>query len=122
MAMVEVQERAGCDVEFRPDQTCCGQPAYNSGFPEEAHRVAEHYLKVFEGAEYVVVPSGSCTAMLSHFSATPRVFEFSDFLVNVMNVSDVGARLDSTVTYHDSCHALRELHIKEAPRRLLSNV
>jgi len=122
MAMVEVLERAGFDVEFRPDQTCCGQPAYNSGFPEEAHRVAEHFSKVFEGAEYVVVPSGSCTAMLSHFCATPRVVEFSDFLVNVMNVSDLGARLDSTVTYHDSCHALRELHIKAAPRRLLSNV
>jgi L-lactate dehydrogenase complex protein LldE len=133
MAMAEVLERAGCEIDFREAQTCCGQPAFNSGYREEARGVAEHFLKVFEGAEYIVVPSGSCTAMLSHHYSDlipghheSRVWEFSKFLTEVLKVDDVGARLGSkmegTVTYHDSCHALRELKIKDAPRRLLANV
>jgi len=122
--MAEVLERAGCDVEFRADQTCCGQPAFNSGYPEEARRVARHFLKVFEGAEYIVVPSGSCAAMIAHHYAEPdpRVWEFSQFLTAFLQVEDVGASLDRVVTYHDSCHALRELKIKDAPRRLLAKV
>jgi L-lactate dehydrogenase complex protein LldE len=122
MAMAEVLERAGCEVEFREEQTCCGQPAFNSGYRDEARAVGEHYMKVFEGAEYVVVPSGSCAAMLSHQLHDTRVWEFSQFLTSVLKVDDLGARFDSTVTYHDSCHALRELKIKDAPRRLLSKV
>ncbi len=118
--MAEVLERAGCEVEFREDQTCCGQPAFNSGYRDEADRVAAHFDRVFRGAECIVVPSGSCTAMLKHHGAT--AFEFSEFLIDVLRVEDVGARLDRTVTYHDSCHALRELKIKDAPRRLLANV
>ena len=149
--MAEVLERAGCELEFRQAQTCCGQPAFNSGYVEEARRVAGHFLKVFDGAEYIVVPSGSCATMISHHydqicgagshagepvsrpaSGFPgrttengpphNVWEFSQFLVDVLHVEDVGAKLDRMVTYHDSCHALRELRIKEAPRRLLSNV
>jgi len=122
--MAEVLDRAGCEVEFRPDQTCCGQPAFNSGYPEEARRVAAHFQKVFEGAEYIVAPSGSCTAMIAHHrdQHDPRVYEFSQFLADVLHVEDAGARLDRVVTYHDSCHALRELKIKDAPRRLLANV
>ncbi|HLX43882.1 MAG TPA: (Fe-S)-binding protein [Bryobacteraceae bacterium] len=129
MAMAEVLERAGCEVEFREAQTCCGQPAFNSGYREEARDVARHFLKVFEGAEYIVIPSGSCTSMISHHYADlfdghheTRVHEFSRFLVEVLKVDDVGARLDSVATYHDSCHALRELKIHDAPRRLLRNV
>jgi L-lactate dehydrogenase complex protein LldE len=124
MAMAEVLERAGCEVEFREAQTCCGQPAFNSGYREEARRVENHFLKVFEGAEYIVVPSGSCASMISHHyeQPNPRVWEFSKFLVDVLHVEDLGARLDGVVTYHDSCHALRELKIKDAPRRLLANV
>jgi L-lactate dehydrogenase complex protein LldE len=129
MAMAEVLERAGCEVEFREAQTCCGQPAFNSGYREEARDVARHFLKVFEGAEYIVVPSGSCTSMIAHHYADlfdghheTRVYEFSRFLVDVLKVDDVGARLDSVATYHDSCHALRELKIHDAPRRLLRNV
>ncbi|HWZ31056.1 MAG TPA: (Fe-S)-binding protein [Bryobacteraceae bacterium] len=124
MAMAEVLERAGCDVEFREAQTCCGQPAFNSGYREEARRVAAHFMKVFEGSEYIVVPSGSCASMISHHydQPDPRVWEFSKFLVDVLHVEDLGARLDRVVTYHDSCHALRELKIKDAPRRLLANV
>jgi L-lactate dehydrogenase complex protein LldE len=81
-------------------------------------------LKVFEGAEYIVVPSGSCAAMIAHHYSEPdpRVWEFSQFLLNVLKIEDVGARMDRVVTYHDSCHALRELRIKDAPRRLLANV
>lgn len=133
--MVEVLERAGCQVEFREAQTCCGQPAYNSGFHDEARSVAKHFLKVFEGADYIVTPSGSCAAMISHHYAdlfganddrvariAPKVWEFSRFLLDVLHVEDLGARLDRVVTYHDSCHALRELRIKDGPRRLLSRV
>lgn len=134
MAMADVLERAGCEVEFREAQTCCGQPAFNSGYRDEARTVAEHFLKTFEGAEHIVVPSGSCASMISHHFAEllpgdkrvhdlePRVWEFSQFLTNVLKVEDVGATFDGLVTYHDSCHALRELKIKDGPRKLLENV
>jgi L-lactate dehydrogenase complex protein LldE len=129
LAMAEVLERSGCEVEFRADQTCCGQPAFNSGYRESAREIATHFLKIFEGAEHIVVPSGSCAVMISHHFADlfpghheSRVWEFSSFLTEVLGIEDCGARLDRIVTYHDSCHALRELQIKDAPRRLLSNV
>jgi len=131
MAMAEVLERAGCEVEFREAQTCCGQPAFNSGYRHEARAVASHFLKVFEDAEYIVVPSGSCASMISHHYAdlfgeqnpvADRVYEFSQFLTDVLHIEDVGARLDRVVTYHDSCHALRELNLKDVPRRLLKQV
>ncbi|MGA3190198.1 MAG: (Fe-S)-binding protein, partial [Bryobacteraceae bacterium] len=130
IAMAEVLERAGCEVEFRDAQTCCGQPAFNSGYRDQARAVAEHFLTTFEGAENIVVASGSCCAMIGHHfaelfpdhKALPRVWEFSQFLTGVLQVEDVGARFDGLVTYHDSCHALRELKIKEGPRKLLRNV
>lgn len=138
MAMVEILERLGYEVLFPETQTCCGQPAFNSGYHPEACSVAEHFLQVFEEAETVVVPSGSCTAMITHHFSTlfakrpelqaraaalaPRVFEFTQFLLEEAKVEDVGARFPHRVTYHDSCHALRELHLKEAPRRLLRQV
>ncbi|HUQ91738.1 MAG TPA: (Fe-S)-binding protein [Bryobacteraceae bacterium] len=138
MAMAEVLEHVGYEVEFRQSQTCCGQPAFNSGFRAESRQVAEHFIQVFRDAEYIVVPSGSCTAMITHHffdifprdSAlyeeaeylAPRVFEFSRFLTEVAKVEDVGASFDGIVTYHDSCHALRELHIREGPRTLLRKV
>jgi len=134
LAMADVLERTGCEVEFREAQTCCGQPAFNSGYRDEARTVAEHFLKTFEGAEHIVVPSGSCASMISHHFAEllpgdkrvhdlePRVWEFSQFLTNVLKVEDVGATFDGLVTYHDSCHALRELKIKDGPRKLLGNV
>ena len=136
--MAEVLERLGYPVDFRPAQTCCGQPAFNSGYPEEARTLARRFFDIFRDAEYIVVPSGSCTSMISHHfedifqddpqrladahRLSPRVFEFSRFLLEVAGVEDVGARFDGVVTYHDSCHALRELRVKEGPRRLLSNV
>ncbi len=138
MAMAEVLERLGYELDFPGDQTCCGQPAFNSGYREEARTVARHFLKVFETAECVVVPSGSCTSMVTHhfaelFHKEPetlkrvhalenRVWEFSSFLTEVAGVEDVGARFDGVVTFHDGCHALRELGIRSAPRRLLARV
>jgi L-lactate dehydrogenase complex protein LldE len=138
MAMAEVLERIGWEVDFPEEQTCCGQPAFNTGYREEARQVARHFLKVFRDAEYIVVPSGSCTSMITHhyeelfhkepehLEATrriaPRVWEFSKFLLEVARVEDVGAHLERVVTFHDSCHGLRDLGIKEGPRRLLSRV
>lgn len=138
MAMAEVLERAGYEVEFREDQTCCGQPAFNTGYREDARKAAGHFIRVFRDAEFIVVPSGSCASMVSHHFLdlfpkdsshyeeaeylAPRVIEFSRFLTEVAKVEDVGARFEGIVTYHDSCHALRELRIKEGPRRLLRKV
>jgi len=138
MAVVEVLERIGCQVDFPEGQTCCGQPAFNTGYREEARQVARHFLEVFRDADYVVVPSGSCASMLTHHFAElfqkepgwleetlrlePTVWEFSKFLLEVARVEDVGARFEQVVTFHDSCHGLRELGIKEGPRRLLSKV
>ena len=138
LAMVRVLEELGYSVDFPEAQTCCGQPAFNSGHWEEARSVARHFLGVFGDAEYIVVPSGSCTSMITHHfaeifskdqdalkavhSLETRVWEFSQFLLEVAKVEDVGARVDRVATYHDSCHSLRELKIKSGPRRLLSHV
>ncbi|MFB3825853.1 MAG: (Fe-S)-binding protein [Bryobacteraceae bacterium] len=138
MAMADVLERAGWQVDFPQDQTCCGQPAFNTGYRSEAAAVARHFLRVFQNAEYVVIPSGSCASMVKHHYAelfarepemleraralAPRVWEFSTFLLEVAGVEDVGARLDDVVTFHDSCHGLREMGIKQGPRRLLAHV
>jgi len=138
IAMTEVLERLGYGVDFPAAQTCCGQPAFNSGYREEAAAVATHFLNVFRDAEYIVVPSGSCTSMITHHfedlfkndsklleethRLASRVWEFSKFLLEVAKVDDLGARFDGLVTYHDGCHALREMKIKGGPRRLLSKV
>jgi len=138
LAMADVLERLGYTVDFPEAQTCCGQPAFNSGYRAEARTVARHFLDVFESAEAIVVPSGSCTSMVSHHyaelfhkepptlervhSLEKRIYEFSTFLTDVAKVEDVGARFEDIVTFHDGCHALRELGIKSAPRRLLSHV
>ena len=137
-ATVEVLERIGWQVDFPEGQTCCGQPAFNTGYYQEAREVARGWLRAFRDAEYVVAPSGSCISMITHHyedlfagepetlaqvrAIQPRVWEFSDFLLKVAGVEDVGARLEKVVTFHDSCHALRELKIKEGPRRLLAHV
>jgi L-lactate dehydrogenase complex protein LldE len=137
IAVVEVLERLGIEVDYPAGQTCCGQPAFNSGFCGQARAVAEHVLDTFRDAEAVVVPSGSCAAMIKVFyrelfAATPRrteaerlaavTWEFSQFLVEKLGAADVGARYDGTVTFHDGCHGLRELEIHTAPRTLLRNV
>jgi len=138
MAMAGVLERLGYRVDFPENQTCCGQPAFNSGYRGEARMVARHFLDTFESSETIVVPSGSCTSMVVHhfaelFAKDPaalarvhalekRVWEFATFLTEVAGVEDVGARLEDVVTFHDGCHGLRELGIRDAPRRLLACV
>jgi L-lactate dehydrogenase complex protein LldE len=137
MDMAAVLRRVGYEVNFPKEQTCCGQPGFNSGYWNEARPLAERFLKVFRDAELIVSPSGSCTTMVRIFypqllDQTPlhteaqqigqRVFEFSEFLTKVAKVTDVGAVFPHKVTYHDACHALRELHLKQEPRALLSAV
>jgi L-lactate dehydrogenase complex protein LldE len=138
LAMAGVLEAIGFEVAFPEAQTCCGQPAFNSGYRAEACSVARYFLDVFEPAEAIVVPSGSCTTMITHHFAelfrddpaarkraaelARRVWEFSAFLTEVAGVEDVGAHLEDVATFHDGCHALRELGIQTAPRRLLARV
>jgi L-lactate dehydrogenase complex protein LldE len=137
VSMVKIFERLGHEVDFPENQTCCGQPAFNAGYWDEARSVAEKSLETFRDAEVVVSASGSCGAMMKVFypelfAKTPQLekaqtlaaktFEFSDFLVNRLGVHDVGARFDGTVTFHDGCHGLRELGIKKEPRLLLAQV
>ncbi len=134
---IKVLERAGCNVIYNPDQTCCGQPAFNAGYWGEAREVCNKFLKDFENAEYVVIPSASCTGFVNNYyskiygntsnqNATKdldgKIFELSDFLVNVLKKIDLGASLQGTATYHDSCAALRECKIKDEPRILLNHV
>ncbi len=136
--MVKVLRRLGVDLDFLEEQTCCGQPAFNSGFQSDAKILAKRFLSIFDRDEYIVCPSGSCTAMVKIFykdlfrddpkllavaeKVSSRVFEFSDFIVNVLKREDVGSRYNGKVTYHDSCHLLRELHIDDEPRRLIRSV
>lgn len=135
--MVKVLERAGVEVEYNTDQTCCGQPAFNAGFRGDARDVCTKFLKDFSGHDYVVAPSASCVGFVRNYYATlfdnsslhnnvrdlqKRIFEFSSFLVNVLGVVDVGASLYGKATYHDSCAALRECRIKKEPRKLLAHV
>jgi L-lactate dehydrogenase complex protein LldE len=135
--MVKVLEKAGVEVDYNGEQTCCGQPAFNAGFRDEARDVCTKFLKDFGGHDYVVAPSASCVGFVRNYYSTmfdnsslhndvrdlgKRIFEFSSFLVNVLGVEDVGAALFGKATYHDSCAALRECRIKTEPRKLLSRV
>jgi L-lactate dehydrogenase complex protein LldE len=138
-AVVRVLERAGACVEFPSEQTCCGQPAFNAGMRKQARPIARHTIQVFEKTEGpIVVPSGSCTAMIRHgymelFSDDPnwlerarniaeRTYEFTEFLVDYLGVTDLGARYPGKLTYHSSCHLLRDLGVDRQPRALLAAV
>ncbi len=137
ISMVEILERLGHRVVCPEEIACCGQPPFNSGYWAEARAIAQPVLKQLENAEAVVIGSGSCGAMVKKFypelfTGTPhaalakevsnRTWEFSDFLVNKLGVTDLGARFPHKVTFHDGCHGLRELGIKTAPRALLGCV
>ncbi len=127
IAMVRVLRRLKLDVAYPAAQTCCGQPAFNTGYWDEARQLAERYREIFAGYDTVVCPSGSCTAMVRNFYPElgvepPATFEFAEFLVKKLGVTDVGARFPAKVTYHDACHALRELRLKDEPRQLLRHV
>ena len=136
---VAVLRRVGCDVEFDDRQTCCGQPAFNTGYRNEARQVAKRFIEVFEEsrADAIVSPSGSCTAMVHHFpelfgeehqwreraeALAARTHELSSFLIRVLKIEDVGASWHGRLTWHDACHGLRDLNIKTEPRALISNV
>jgi L-lactate dehydrogenase complex protein LldE len=138
--MVRVLEKLGCDVRYNANQTCCGQVAFNAGYKEECSRIAHKFLQDFtnEESDFIVSPSASCVGMVrnaytelfktssefTHYrTLEKKVYEFSEFLVDVLQVTQVpGSRLAATVTYHDSCSALREIGIKTGPRLLLANV
>ena len=137
-AAVKLLEEAGCTVEVPRAQTCCGQPAYNSGDRADTKALARQVIAAFDGLDYVVVPSGSCGGMIREhylelFADEPETFqkaqhlakrthELVSFLTDVMELSEVRARYEGTVTYHDSCSGLRELGVKQQPRKLLRTV
>jgi L-lactate dehydrogenase complex protein LldE len=135
--MVKVLEKAGCEVQYNTNQTCCGQPAFNAGFWDEARAVCTKFLKDFDTADYIVAPSASCVGFVRNYYSKlfensslhnqvkdlgSRTFEFTEFLTDVLKIENFGAVLNITATYHDSCAAQRECNIKEGPRRLLANV
>jgi L-lactate dehydrogenase complex protein LldE len=137
-AAVKLLEAAGCRVEVPALQTCCGQPAYNSGDRTDTRAIAARVIAAFEPYDYVVAPSGSCAGMIrAHYAAlfgddpamqkraqalAARTYELVSFLTDVRGVSRVAARFDGTITYHDSCSGLRELGVKQQPRKLLATV
>ena len=138
VSVVNTLRRFGVDVEFPKEQTCCGQPLYNSGFTKQAGKLAKRVLRTFQGDGYVVVPSGSCTAMMRVFyhdlfrgdpelsrqaeDLSARVYEFSEFLVKVLGVTDAGTQYQGAAAYHPSCHMLREAQVKDEPLDLLGSV
>lgn len=137
-AMLAVLDRLGVAYDFPRGQTCCGQPAFNSGCRDEAMRVARGFVRAFADCDTIVAPSGSCVEMVKRWvpslfeegsreraqaeQVAARAHELSEFLVNVVQVTDVGARFPHRLTYHDSCHLLRGLGVRDEPRRLLAHV
>lgn len=138
VAMTRILQQQGCEVVFPPQQTCCGQPSFNSGYTAESREVAKTFLQAFKDADIIVSPSGSCVGMIKHYypelfandpvlhkqalDVSNKIYEFSQFLVNVLHVEDLGAFFPQTATYHPSCHGSRLLGIKDEPMRLLSHV
>ncbi len=135
--MVKVLEKACCEVVYNTNQTCCGQPAFNAGFWDESRDVCTKFIKDFEGADYIVAPSASCVGFVRNYYSklfenssqrntvkdlSKRIFEFTEFLTDILKIENYGAQLHAKATYHDSCAALRECKIKTGPRSLLSFV
>eukprot|EP01155_Anaeramoeba_flamelloides_P024742 Anaeramoba_flamelloidesa810_39.p2 GENE.a810_39~~a810_39.p2 ORF type:complete len:264 (-),score=35.23 a810_39:2255-3046(-) len=136
-ATVKLLEQAGCEVEVPSAQTCCGQPAFNSGDNHSSRKIARQTIEAFDGYRYVVGPSGSCIGMLHHYpelfagddpwkaraeELKARAFEITSFLVDELNFSGIHSDFKGKITYHDSCSGLRELGIKQQPRQLLAEV
>ena len=135
---VHILRRLGVYPHYHEAQTCCGQPAMNAGYRVQAKRAAKHFIDVFGDDEVIVSPSGSCVYMVKHhypqlFHDEPvwlrraeelsgRIYELTQYIVDILGVEDVGARFDGTITYHESCHVLRGLGISEQPKKLLSNI
>ena len=138
-AVVNILHRLGIDVDFAPDQTCCGQPQFNAGLRKDARAIAEHTIRTFENTTGdIVTPSGSCAHMFRHNypeifqgdsvwlprakALAARTYEFTEYLVDKLNVTDLGATWDGPITYHPSCHTLRGIDVDRQPRELLANV
>ena len=134
---IKVLEKAGCTVKYNPDQTCCGQPAFNAGYWGESREVCNKFMHDFAEADYIVIPSASCSGFIRNYYSKlydnasnqkdikglqGKVFELSDFLINVLKVEDLGASLTAKATFHDSCAGLRECKLKDESRKLLSHV
>ena len=137
MNMVKILEKLGVDVFYNPNQTCCGQMTFNSGAWDETKKLGEKFMKDFPNDRYIIGASASCIGFVRNYypwlfhntglhyeykQVRKNIYEITDFLVNIMNVEDVGATFDHVVTYHDSCAALREYGLKDEPRKLLANV
>ena len=135
--MIKLLEKAGCSVHYNPKQTCCGQPAFNAGFWDDARDVCSKFLRYFDNGSVIVAPSASCVGFVKNYYAklfdnssvhnevkaiSQQIFELSDFLVNRLGFTDFGSVLEGKATYHDSCAGLRECGIKNEPRLLLSKV
>jgi L-lactate dehydrogenase complex protein LldE len=135
--MIKVLEKAGCQVTYNTSQTCCGQPAFNAGFWDDARDVCSKFLRDFDANTTIVAPSASCVGFVKNYypklfdnssvhndvkAIGQNIFELSDFLVNQLGITDFGASLSGKATYHDSCAGLRECKIKNEPRLLLSKV
>lgn len=135
--MIKVLEKAGCSVTYNPNQTCCGQPAFNAGFWDDAREVCSKFLKDFNPDHPIVAPSASCVGFVRNYysklfdnsslhnqvkATGQQIFELSEFIVNRLGTVNFGASLKGKATYHDSCAGLRECHIKNEPRQLLSQV
>ena len=137
-ALVHVLRKLDARLNCPADQTCCGQPAFNSGYRREARIAARHFIEVFENAEILVCPSGSCVNMVrNHYpdlfrnepqwlqraqTLASRTYEFTEYIVDVLGIDDLGAGYSGKVTYHDSCHLLRGIGVREQPRKLLRNI
>lgn len=134
LSMIKVLRHLGVEVDYVENQTCCGQPAFNSGYRKEIVPIAERFIELFEDKEVVVAPSGSCVAMVRLFykeldiredlipgldGLAEKIFEFTEFVVDVLKITDIGGQFAHLVTYHDSCHLNRELGIREQPRQLI---
>ena len=141
VSVVKVLRKLGVTIGFPEEQTCCGQPVYNTGFSQQARTLAMRVLDQFRDTEYVVVPSGSCAATIRVFylelfaddpellaqakALSAKTYEFSEFLINVLkveNAADCGTTFEGTAAYHPSCHLLRELGVRSGPQKLLASV
>jgi L-lactate dehydrogenase complex protein LldE len=137
LSMARILRRLGCEVFYNPKQTCCGQPAFNAGYWDDARAVARKFLKDFDAEFFIVAPSGSCTGYVRNYfeklfdnssdhnnsnKVRSYLYEFTEFMVDVLKVEDVGAAFEGKVTYHDACGALRECGVKSQPRKLLQHV
>ena len=137
LSMVKILRKLGVDIKYIENQTCCGQPAFNTGYHKEVVPVAERFIELFKEEEYIVAPSGSCVVMVKeHYEKLPirenlqrpyhelknKIFEFTEFLIDVLKVTDLNGHFPHRVTYHDSCHLARGLGIREQPRKLINMI